>query len=552
MKERIYIVLIGLLSVWLGAAAETDTRTEVTEVVATSNIADIICYGQIPTKPLVTMKEGSVANIPQIMASWQKKNADGEWKRYSEPVITEGTYCVYVQVRVDGDYGLTHKLVKGYSLIIDNQQWTTGTPWVKDTYSYDVAVSPEFVVHKEDIPLTFKNSSGYEIPDQYVGKAIKEFSVAGGAAGGESPYTFSKTAGPDWIIVKNDGMISGTPNNIGTNPDLVVRVTDKKSAYKEITISVGETFAAPPEDRTDVSVVTGTSDIAKIIGYGKKRLSPAVAINENQVVNLPSIMTCWEKQDTDGKWKNYSGSTFTEGLFRVCVQVRIEDSNSKIYKLADDWSMIVDGITWTTGIPVVKENYSYAWAFSPDIFVSDGGKIIYFLNELTLTGPSAPIPGIIPKDDVSLGANVDISDNSWEVCDGGWMKMDKNELDGTYLNPFEKGKKYMYYLTARPTDGFEFAPGLKVLYNGKEIPDWDMDKEYSTFKMIENDGSMYIEIGSEDLTGSAGISSVVAENGSADVYNMQGVLVKRNATAEDLRSLHSGIYITRGKKLIVK
>lgn len=37
-----------------------------------------------------------------------------------------------------------------------------------------------------------------------------------------------------------------------------------------------------------------------------------------------------------------------------------------------------------------------------------------------------------------------------------------------------------------------------------------------------------------------------------NIYNIQGVLIKRNATSEDIRSLAPGLYIIRGKKIIVR
>lgn len=40
--------------------------------------------------------------------------------------------------------------------------------------------------------------------------------------------------------------------------------------------------------------------------------------------------------------------------------------------------------------------------------------------------------------------------------------------------------------------------------------------------------------------------------GSYDVYNLQGVVVKRNASQEELHSLSKGIYIYNGKKILIK
>lgn len=39
---------------------------------------------------------------------------------------------------------------------------------------------------------------------------------------------------------------------------------------------------------------------------------------------------------------------------------------------------------------------------------------------------------------------------------------------------------------------------------------------------------------------------------SADVYNLQGVCVRRNADIEALRSLPAGVYVVAGRKLVLK
>lgn len=51
-----------------------------------------------------------------------------------------------------------------------------------------------------------------------------------------------------------------------------------------------------------------------------------------------------------------------------------------------------------------------------------------------------------------------------------------------------------------------------------------------------------------------GIDEIVPdnENKPGDLYNIQGILIKRNATEEDLNTLPSGIYILSGKKILVQ
>ncbi len=51
----------------------------------------------------------------------------------------------------------------------------------------------------------------------------------------------------------------------------------------------------------------------------------------------------------------------------------------------------------------------------------------------------------------------------------------------------------------------------------------------------------------------SGVENVISDKASTgDVYNMQGICVKRGASVEDLNSLPTGIYIINGKKFVVK
>ena len=49
-----------------------------------------------------------------------------------------------------------------------------------------------------------------------------------------------------------------------------------------------------------------------------------------------------------------------------------------------------------------------------------------------------------------------------------------------------------------------------------------------------------------------GIQAIWAQGGTADIYSVTGLLVKKNATANDVKALKKGIYIVNGKKFIKK
>ena len=119
------VMVLGLMP--MTAFAE-DTRTEVDTIKATA-IINVPSYGEPTNYPGFTVTEGSPARIAETMTRWQKKNTvTGKWDSvFNDNTFTEGTWRVYVQVRIDndyGNYGKTHKLSKNPQLFVNGVEWT--------------------------------------------------------------------------------------------------------------------------------------------------------------------------------------------------------------------------------------------------------------------------------------------------------------------------------------------------------------------------------------------------------------------------------------------
>ena len=119
------VMVLGLMPMTAFAA---DTRTEVDTIKATATI-NVPSYGAPTNYPGFTVTEGSPARIAETMTRWQKKNTvTGKWDSvFNDNTFTEGTWRVYVQVRIDndyGNYGKTHKLSKNPQLFVNGVEWT--------------------------------------------------------------------------------------------------------------------------------------------------------------------------------------------------------------------------------------------------------------------------------------------------------------------------------------------------------------------------------------------------------------------------------------------
>ena len=96
---------------------------------------------------------------------------------------------------------------------------------------------------------------------------------------------------------------------------------------------------------------------------------------------------------------------------------------------------------------------------------------------------------------------------------------------------------------AARTAGVEF-----LVKDGDKVVNPDENGVYSIVVGPETEKNIVI---TTDL--SNGISdSVVGADSVFDILSIQGVVVKRNATNDDLKALPAGIYVAGGKKVVVK
>lgn len=77
-------------------------------------------------------------------------------------------------------------------------------------------------------------------------------------------------------------------------------------------------------------------------------------------------------------------------------------------------------------------------------------------------------------------------------------------------------------------------------------------------QLADSEGKYVITVGSDPVAISiekgseSGVEGIAEENAQFDIINLQGIVVKRNATADDLKSMPAGLYIAGGKKVMVK
>jgi hypothetical protein len=102
----------------------------------------------------------------------------------------------------------------------------------------DIATVTIQVINTNDAPVFASDPmTGSEATED----AAYSMSLAGSASDvdGGNTLTYSKVAGPDWLIVAADGTVSGTPGNSDVGPNsFTVRVSDTASAHDDAVLSL--------------------------------------------------------------------------------------------------------------------------------------------------------------------------------------------------------------------------------------------------------------------------------------------------------------------------
>ena len=112
--------------------------------------------------------------------------------------------------------------------------------------------------------------------------------------------------------------------------------------------------------REEVDTIKATA-IINVPSYGEPTNYPAFTVTEGSPAYIAAMMTHWEKKNTvTGKWDNVSsGNTFTEGTWRLSVQVRIDGEGGKTHKLTKNPRFFVNEVEWQIVSKPLFDEYQF-------------------------------------------------------------------------------------------------------------------------------------------------------------------------------------------------
>lgn len=423
---------------------------EVTAVSATSDITDIIGYAKQNKTPEFTMSEGSLANIPLSMTTWQKKNEDNTWKYYDQTTFTEGTYRVRAQVRVDEEY---YKLATDYTLTIDGQEWTHDTPTIRDDCSFSYGYSPEIVVSKpESHPITVVNGKAYiwegdvkiEVTEAKPGTYITV--IADEPAHG---MRFK-----EWIVEcdKSASVIFPTHSTASMYmPDAPVKIT---ATYRE--------------EGTLIHNVKLTGLYRPVIG--EKPATEDISLGEN--VNFKAYWMVYSEEKGDFVFADKDRPFESDKKYAVRIDALAVDGYDFAYnvKVFFNGKEVPDRNLEDPTQTMFKTKYEGTLIIG---ILADEMPEIQYIDDLTILGLTYPQPGqILPDPDeiIVFDENVEVKDSFWVKFDEitGWTDV----FDDT--NPVEEGQKYYMQINLKAVAGYAFASDLKIRIGEKTLPIFDI------------------------------------------------------------------------------
>lgn len=225
--------------------------------------------------------------------------------------------------------------------------------------------------------------------------------------------------------------------------------------------------------------------------------------------------------------------------------MRVDGEYGASHVLAPEWVLAIGDEIWHTNQPTVGENYSSAFAHSPVILVK---------KEVTSVTATSDISDIIglgketkrPTYTMSEGSEMHIDGMEINGVNLFWWKKNAEDKWGIYEgNVFTEGTYRAYAQTRANNEWYVLAEDWTLTVDSEV---WETETPET-----DNFGSYGWAWSPEIIVGESGIQGIIADNSTkAHIYNLQGIIIKHNASEKDLHSLPAGIYIMNGKKVVVK
>ena len=374
---------------------------------------------------IVTTTSGGSASVSESL-DWEVNGGTS-----MDEEFTRGYWTLWAAVVIDGTADPEDSLSDSVKLTVNGREWDLYAMYPADSEDPDwIAwfVYPEVIDLSEGKLVLFRDPD-MDIPETEVGVPITPFSVASLVKNALGSVTFSKESGPDWLSVSSDGTVSGTPDKVQVNDELIIKARDSSGAESTNYIFVDLTKNPGTSAIEHIEVASSpVEDFAQPGGTFKK--VGVTEVGPEQVSVDPSSEQWVKYNKANGHWDAVPfGDKVTEGYYMYRFRVYADaDKYVFVHTDCEDgnnlWHLIKTG---------TDSKGAYA-EFSSDML---------------------ELPEIIDRVTVDCVVHPDI---------GGYANFDGAFLDRDDVVMFQ-AHWYAYDGTNMfPCDGQEFMPSLYTYY----------------------------------------------------------------------------------------
>lgn len=364
------VMVLGLVPVMASAATYTKAGQIMQITAKSTGFVTPALEGEVTLPSYLTVLSPKDQNIhifsDTVFTYWQKKDANGQWSKYTAPLFEEGIYrlhiAMYSTALSDGSY---YALSGNTALTVD------GTPW------------PTVGLFEDHYSETGRGQLEYYSPEYQVTAPAGYYKVTvtgdgNGTASadvfyGKTGQTVTLTATPNRMYrLKQWQVISGGVTV--ANDQFVMGNSDVEiyAEFESFMVNAGEIDSVEVKSQEDLRPVLG------------RPLSYDMEVTDPQDVNVRiwKNWTRWEKLQPDGSWKTYIDPTFTYGTYRMMVLLRSDAfEDGRYYPITKNTQLFVDGVEWTQ-IEAPRGSYTPEKAYGTAYYV---GPVMEAIPLLTVS-----------------------------------------------------------------------------------------------------------------------------------------------------------------------
>ena len=334
-------------------------QINIEKVVATSNIEELTIEKAPIGEPTFNITEGDVV---VFSGTWMHKVDEGEWE-VAQGRFTPGIYQYDVEVDVADEYKVTHVLDNNLKLEVNGIQWKRIFS-IGGSSGYEF-VSPEYMVEGTLIEELPEITGVYISDNQLYWDKLGDWGFYRIEIGDTREVV--KYLMPCDLVQFCE--FYDVPYGSYTVKITAVDFMDIGGFEHSKTAEVPWVYGKPaPVQKTKITSITATSNMADIIKFGAPLTTPTFTIEGDQGVVVTGGR--WLKYANGGQKVEATEDTFSNGGWYYEVTLDIDDEHKDLYEFDQYMKLIVDGLRWN--------------ATDDGVFVSRGDTVIDEENRVVI------------------------------------------------------------------------------------------------------------------------------------------------------------------------